>query len=123
MYRRPPRSTRTDNPFPYTPPFRSLMHDHAERDGDQGEIGFARAHRGHAQNEAEECGDDGRRDQTAPEADAEMNGEKRRRIGADAVGRARRSEEHTSELQSLMRTSYAVFCLKKKKNNEKKGNK
>src|SRR3546814_4240950 len=31
-----------------------------------------------------------------------------------------RSEEHTSELQSLMRISYAVFCLKKKKNTEKK---
>src|SRR3546814_2586978 len=36
--------------------------------------------------------------------------------GADADGVAGRSEEHTSELQSLMRTSYAVFCLKKKKN-------
>src|SRR3546814_5466166 len=34
-----------------------------------------------------------------------------------ASGRARRSEEHTSELQSLMRISYAVFCLKKKKKN------
>src|SRR3546814_5704721 len=34
-----------------------------------------------------------------------------------AVERVRRSEEHTSELQSLMRISYAVFCLKKKKNN------
>src|SRR3546814_4256505 len=38
------------------------------------------------------------------------------RAGAEH-GRARRSEEHTSELQSLMRISYAVFCLKKKKNN------
>src|SRR3546814_6184917 len=35
---------------------------------------------------------------------------------------ARRSEEHTSELQSLMRTSYAVFCLKKKKHNQKETN-
>src|SRR3546814_2314980 len=34
----------------------------------------------------------------------------------------RRSEEHTSELQSLMRISYAVFCLKKKKNNNKSSN-
>src|SRR3546814_19904821 len=40
-----------------------------------------------------------------------------RRLGADAeLGR---SEEHTSELQSLMRISYAVFCLKNKKNNHK----
>src|SRR3546814_7054795 len=38
-----------------------------------------------------------------------------RRVGFDQVGKAR-SEEHTSELQSLMRISYAVFCLKKKKN-------
>src|SRR3546814_7835522 len=35
------------------------------------------------------------------------------------IGRHRRSEEHTSELQSLMRISYAVFCLKKKKNTDK----
>src|SRR3546814_7794620 len=34
------------------------------------------------------------------------------------VGRVKRSEEHTSELQSLMRISYAVFCLKKKKNTQ-----
>src|SRR3546814_10759564 len=38
----------------------------------------------------------------------------------DALDRLFRSEEHTSELQSLMRISYAVFCLKKKKNNDKK---
>src|SRR3546814_3727572 len=37
-----------------------------------------------------------------------------------ASPRCRRSEEHTSELQSLMRISYAVFCLKKKKNKRKK---
>src|SRR3546814_9702728 len=36
----------------------------------------------------------------------------------DAIGYASRSEEHTSELQSLMRISYAVFCLKKKKTND-----
>src|SRR3546814_6317973 len=37
------------------------------------------------------------------------------RCGPDRTGRSRRSEEHTSELQSLMRNSYAVFCLKKQK--------
>src|SRR3546814_1660575 len=42
---------------------------------------------------------------------------RRRRAGADGRGARRRSEEHTSELQSLMRLSYAVFCLKKKNNN------
>src|SRR3546814_1373075 len=36
-------------------------------------------------------------------------------IGQELAGRAKRSEEHTSELQSLMRISYAVFCLKEKK--------
>src|SRR3546814_5069222 len=42
--------------------------------------------------------------------------EPKKRLVADRNGGAGRSEEHTSELQSLMRTSYAVFCLKKKKN-------
>src|SRR3546814_7986670 len=41
---------------------------------------------------------------------------RRRRRGGAGMARPHRSEEHTSELQSLMRTSYAVFCLKKKKN-------
>src|SRR3546814_8357637 len=41
------------------------------------------------------------------------------RHGAEAGDRAGRSEEHTSELQSLMRISYAVFCLKKKKTQKK----
>src|SRR3546814_3619555 len=47
--------------------------------------------------------------------DAIAVGRGKRRLGTDEFG-ARRSEEHTSELQSLMRISYAVFCLKKKKN-------
>src|SRR3546814_5659874 len=49
----------------------------------------------------------------------DLHGFARDRLGVQAVDldeRARRSEEHTSELQSLMRNSYAVFCLKKKKN-------
>src|SRR3546814_6765054 len=41
----------------------------------------------------------------------------------DGAGRISRSEEHTSELQSLMRISYAVFCLKKKKNKKKQEHK
>src|SRR3546814_3864993 len=44
-------------------------------------------------------------------------GSRRRARTASAVGRRSRSEEHTSELQSLMRISYAVFCLKKKNHN------
>src|SRR3546814_3460846 len=86
MRRRPPRSTRTDTLFPYTTLFRSLRAALRARPGG-----------GHAA--------------ALPE----------RRVqgpGADGAGDGqdgRRSEEHTSELQSLMRSSYAVFCLKKKK--------
>src|SRR3546814_5168551 len=88
MIRRPPRSTRTDTLFPYTTLFRSDLEG------------------------------------------AHLRPDRRHRRGADDVAaRATwrpaqlglplllaRSEEHTSELQSLMRISYAVFCLKKKKN-------
>src|SRR3546814_4396831 len=70
MIRRPPRSTRTDTPFPYTTRFRS----------------------------------------TGPTMPASRP---YRDYWATAIP-ASRSEEHTSELQSLMRISYAVFCLKKK---------
>src|SRR3546814_5309544 len=91
MIRRPPRSTRTDTLFPYTTLFRSLDHLLGlglglGRSGGCGLAEVRLAHRG---------------------------------VAADLVGGAAgdhptRSEEHTSELQSLMRISYAVFCLKKK---------
>src|SRR3546814_938126 len=88
MIRRPPRSTRTDTLFPYTTLFRSL--------------GDARRGVPHA--------DPARRaDDAAP---------CRRGVGSSAGRPAHRSEEHTSELQSLMRISYAVFCLKKKNNTQ-----
>src|SRR3546814_3708866 len=92
MIRRPPRSTRTDTLFPYTTLFRSDLRPvgdaHRRRGG--GASGHPRPVRGVAGVVAE-----------------------RRELRA---GPAPRSEEHTSELQSLMRISYAVFCLKKKKN-------
>src|SRR3546814_4506293 len=95
MIRRPPRSTRTDTLFPYTTLFRSLM-------------------------------------QISDRAYAIDNQESLLRLRCVAVpihwpdGNVHaaisvsdaRSEEHTSELQSLMRISYAVFCLKKKKEDE-----
>src|SRR3546814_10714205 len=93
MIRRPPRSTRTDTLFPYTTLFRSL-HRRASRRGDavlRGDPvpnGFSIAARSGS----------GLRDVAS----------------SAALGHGRRSEEHTSELQSLMRISYAVFCLKKK---------
>src|SRR3546814_9511840 len=103
MIRRPPRSTRTDTLFPYTTLFRSLqVDDHAA---------MHRIDRHRAPVDA------------AAEARIfERAFQRRRREYALVIERVERvaalalvrSEEHTSELQSLMRISYAVFCLKKK---------
>src|SRR3546814_5591989 len=93
MIRRPPRSTRTDTLFPYTTLFRSRQL------GQRHELA------------------PGLLDRLRDVADVvgrPVAGFPVRRLIADA-GPAHRSEEHTSELQSLMRISYAVFCLKKKK--------
>src|SRR3546814_8249810 len=97
MIRRPPRSTRTDTLFPYTTLFRSLevfvrrddLDVHLRGLG----LGGPVRHRGHRVGLAG--------DEQLPDVDR-----------ADGLG-IHRSEEHTSELQSLMRISYAVFCLKK----------
>src|SRR3546814_1453568 len=121
MSRRPPRSTRTDTLCPYTTLFRSgvhrqrppenerdLAHDHPQAHrvaGAAAEIERLAAHRS---DRAEQ-----------------------RPVGRDGVAHVEdvahllaiaRSEEHTSELPSLMRISYAVFCLNKKNNNNKKHN-
>src|SRR3546814_7112048 len=98
MIRRPPRSTRTDTLFPYTTLFRSVAVAPGVGYGGDGE-GFVRI--------------------------AMVENEQRIRQAARNVRRylqsmgVNRSEEHTSELQSLMRISYAVFCLKKKKKTRK----
>src|SRR3546814_3740510 len=101
MIRRPPRSTRTDTLFPSTTLFRSI--------GEQ----FL-------------CSGAGRECQREPLVSPlsrrpreEFHSRRRcaRGIRAGEPALYRRSEEHTSELQSLMRISYAVFCLKKKNNN------
>src|SRR3546814_3970321 len=84
MIRRPPRSTRTDTLFPYTTLFRSLRADQRYHHHQPRVRGVA--------NRVRRSPDDHR----APRSNTV------------------RSEEHTSELQSLMRISYAVFCLKKK---------
>src|SRR3546814_1612567 len=91
MIRRPPRSTRTDTLFPYTTLFRSLrdLHRSANMVGGRRRSSGARA------------------DRHPPS----LNAGQFHRPFPDG-----RSEEHTSELQSLMRISYAVFCLKKKTN-------
>src|SRR3546814_13205883 len=97
MIRRPPGSTRTDTLFPYTTLFRSL--DRIGR-------GRAGQRRGPLRDNLRQPG--GRSTQQGQVAG--------RTRGSPARQAVSRSEEHTSELQSLMRISYAVFCLKKKKN-------
>src|SRR3546814_3201955 len=102
MIRRPPRSTRTDTLFPYTTLFRSQ-----ER---VGLSGSARSRpRLSSGRQAKAAGGFGwNMAATLRPGRSSRNGGFLRVSGA-------RSEEHTSELQSLMRISYAVFCLKKKK--------
>src|SRR3546814_5027743 len=108
MIRRPPRSTRTDTLFPYTTLFRSCF-DHgahqfpvavAQRIGITGLFACIRQFDDELDDRAEHV---------------QLNLLIRGVSDADRPGAGVRSEEHTSELQSLMRISYAVFCLKKKK--------
>src|SRR3546814_1611712 len=102
MRRRPPRSTRTDTLFPYTTLFRSVGQP------------VSPSARGLAEVEVDEAVDDDPRSAGHPDRRGGHAG--LRSSGQDRIDLGRvRSEEHTSELQSLMRISYAVFCLKKKK--------
>src|SRR3546814_9539884 len=111
MIRRPPRSTRTDTLFPYTTLFRSLACDFLIA-SDTAQFASAYAAAG--------LSADGGQSWTLPRRIGshrarQMILQGRRVPASEALdwGIAR-SEEHTSELQSLMRISYAVFCLKKK---------
>src|SRR3546814_9552326 len=109
MIRRPPRSTRTYTLFPYTTLFRSFSFDempvHDYSSAGEYEV------RLYATNNY----DDGK----APPSRAKKYRKEKAPAGnAGEPIPAGRSEEHTSELQSLMRISYAVFCLKKKKKNK-----
>src|SRR3546814_3758172 len=96
MIRRPPRSTRTDTLFPYTTLFRSYISVYVYCPGEA--IGSL------SEGGAKGLGGT----YTSPAARCLRYAERASRT---------RSEEHTSELQSLMRISYAVFCLKKKNMN------
>src|SRR3546814_3658027 len=136
MIRRPPRSTRTDTRVPYTTLFRSRRSERAQRQPRLLRLRRAPAESGTLHG------------LRRPAARLSRRGDRRRVLlgrrhgleyaalagpqqraaarhpdlpGRSLVGEGPRSEEHTSELQSLMRISYAVFCLKKKKksmNNE-----
>src|SRR3546814_9479710 len=118
MIRRPPRSTRTDTLFPYTTLIRS-----AADPGDAGND-VQPTHRQfrplpkHPQNDPRHSHFpfvQTKRSAAAPSgSDYSMAGRCRRGVAAAAPA-PKRSEEHTSELQSLMRISYAVFCLKNNK--------
>src|SRR3546814_5327504 len=94
MIRRPPRSTRTDTLFPYTTLFRSIS-----------QASFRKP----------VCPGFRKKSGTANRAVRNPSRRPHEPMHGFRTARDGRSEEHTSELQSLMRISYAVFCLKKKK--------
>src|SRR3546814_7600597 len=105
MIRRPPRSTRTDTLFPYTTLFRSPQLRQAIPLG----YGTALLKRRPDIRAAERA---------LASATAQIGVATAMMYPQVSLGAAARSEEHTSELQSLMRISYAVFCLKKKNPNQ-----
>src|SRR3546814_1230890 len=113
MIRRPPRSTRTYTLFPYTTLFRSVLHPPNDEPRHAGSSGCGYGGAG-------SVGFDGWPGAAGRflhrYADGEHDAIRSPRFKGVRRRRGRvRSEEHTSELQSLMRISYAVFCLTKKK--------
>src|SRR3546814_9552753 len=122
MIRRPPRSTRPDPLFPYTTLFRSVVAQHR---ADHLRLVLVALREQRADRPVDEAGDQGlllRRPALALEEAARdlprgeglllvVHGER------EEIGTRPRTEEHKSELQSLMRISYAVLCLKKKQIN------
>src|SRR3546814_3015769 len=115
MVRRPPRSTRTDTLFPYTTLFRS-----GRPESDEGHEARAPAEGG-IEGAAEQRPKHGAERPADSDIAHQAGRLSRRSHVADDRHRHRiagRSEEHTSALQSLMRISYAVFCLKKKNTNK-----
>src|SRR3546814_9176799 len=101
MIRRPPRPTRTDTRVPYTTRFRSPAVIWAPPEGPAGSQPRRVRRQGEHPIKSSEV--------------AKSLGFQREHRAVRTAHPHPRSEEHTSELQSLMRTSYAVFCLKKKK--------
>src|SRR3546814_7792449 len=114
MIRRQPRSTRTDTLFPYTTLFRSGLFEIGMRDA-FGRANEARAELNPRRAHFQIGGDSLAATDAAGDKHRHFVGQRRQDLLRQHARRHRRSEEHTSELQSLMRISYAVFCLKKKK--------
>src|SRR3546814_5519527 len=114
MLRRPPRSTRTDTLFPYTTLFRS-GHVDPGRVPDLRDLLEHRHGLGGTTQHQQRCALQELRGLRAQAGIVELAEPGHRFLGAAQRQEGLRSEEHTSELQSLMRISYAVFCLKKKK--------
>src|SRR3546814_5986503 len=109
MIRRPPRSTRTDTLFPYTTLFRSWTRK-ASRSGIANRLFSSSSGSSRQMQNAATA--------FTAATDANTAATPRPAASMAAAHSDPRSEEHTSELQSLMRISYAVFCLKKKKNKD-----
>src|SRR3546814_7777388 len=115
MIRQPHGSTRPDTRFPYTTLFRAYA---------KGPARAARLGGGHLRERPGHAQDEGCRPAPSSAGPAAAPVRTRHRVAPcderPRRGCAHRSEEHTSELQSLMRSSYAVFCLQKKKKNKHK---
>src|SRR3546814_6004347 len=125
MIPRPPRSTRTDTLFPYTTRFRSKGRKSAAASKIAAGLLAAKGVSASASDRIVRTKD--RMKDKIEDIDLDAAKEKISSLAekaSDVVSSAtrvasERSEEHTSELQSLMRISYAVFCLKKKSNSDK----
>src|SRR3546814_4141320 len=108
MIRRPPRSTRTDTLFPYTTLFRSMSQARLTEPALTALDSVGLEPRAHTR-----ASDMAHGQQRQLELAMVLAGQPKLLLLDEPMAR---SEEHTSELQSLMRISYAVFCLKKKTN-------
>src|SRR3546814_2557100 len=123
MIRRPPRSTRTDTLFPYTTLFRSPADQAADNDEcPPGRLGDQHGQDVVETGERQQPEEEGIEKDGGAHPQEHQQGQKHAGEQDLPAGSGPRSEEHTSELQSLMRISYAVFCLKKKKTTQHEEN-
>src|SRR3546814_10430248 len=122
MIRRPPRATRTDTLFPYTTLFRSICDQTVAGSIHNAASNSCVARPAMQDESVKRSSSPVTRELRSSVYDADLSNERktwmrariRVKIPSADTSVTLRSEEHTSELQSLMRTSYAVFCLKKK---------